>query len=79
MKKKGDISMNTIVMAAIALIVLVVLTFILTGRVHWFTENVDECKGQGTCMPKQDCEGPVLIGKECDNAEYVCCGTLEDT
>ena len=47
MNKKGEISMNVIIAAAIALIVLVVLILIFTGRIHLFTTEVNSCTNSG--------------------------------
>ncbi len=40
--KKGDLSLNVIIVAAIALIVLVVLVVIFTGRISVFSQGVSK-------------------------------------
>ncbi len=48
MKKKGQgISLNVIIIAAIALIVLVILILIFTGRIGLFTKEVSACTNSG--------------------------------
>lgn len=56
--RKGDLSLNTIVVAAIVMIVLVVLIMIYTGRMSIFTDLL------GTTT--KSCAG--LGGKWCDSA-----------
>lgn len=53
-KKAQGLSLNTIIIAAIVLIVLIVLWAIFTGRMGGFTEEVARCKG--TC--RNECEYP---------------------
>jgi hypothetical protein len=54
MKKRAQgISMNTIVIAAIALIVLIVLVLIFTGQINKYRRGLDECK---TGLDGTDCE-----------------------
>jgi hypothetical protein len=45
--KKADLSMNTIVIAAIVLIVLVVIVLIFTGRIGGFTKGLQDCQNKG--------------------------------
>jgi len=47
MKKAQGISMNVIVIAALALLVLVIVALITTGRLGIFSKEVSECKNQG--------------------------------
>ena len=57
MDKKGQgLSINAIIVAAIALIVLVVLVAVFTGRFGGFISEVDRCKG--SCVDSDlDCGG----------------------
>ena len=48
MKRGQGISINVIVLTAIALIVLIVLVVVLTGRVQLFSKGLGTCKG--TCQ-----------------------------
>lgn len=49
--RRGDLTLNTIVIAALVLIVLVVLIMIFTGRISIFGKNLQDqektCMGQG--------------------------------
>lgn len=47
MKRAQGLSMNLIVMAAIALLILVVLAIIFMGRMGVFGQQVAACKNQG--------------------------------
>lgn len=40
--KKGDISINIIIIAVIALVVLVLVVAIFTGRMGWFSKSIEE-------------------------------------
>ncbi len=53
-KKAIELSMNTIVVAAIVLIVLIVLIIIFTGRVGLFTHGMNDCGAKGGTS--SDCE-----------------------
>jgi len=63
MKKKAQgISINTIIIAAIALIVLVVLIAIFTGRLGGFSLGVASCVDKGgTCQPYEADESPAAV------------------
>ncbi|MFC1723428.1 hypothetical protein ACFL0V_04785 [Nanoarchaeota archaeon] len=45
MKKAQGLSMNVIIIAAIALLVLVILAVIFIGRMGTTTKNIDKCPG----------------------------------
>jgi hypothetical protein len=57
MFKKGDgLSINVIVVATIAILVLVILSVIFMGRMSIFTKNSNDCtKQKGICMDRE-CE-----------------------
>ena len=51
MKKGQGISINVIIVAAIALLVLVILSVIFIGRIGTFSTAVGECENKGgTCV-----------------------------
>ena len=59
-KKAQGMSMRTIVIAAIALLVLVVLIMIFTGRIGGFTKDLDSCAAQaGFCYDYDSDEDPI--------------------
>ena len=78
MKKKAQsISLNTIVIAAIALIVLVVIIAIFSGRVQIFNQGARDCTAQGgEC--KAACEGTEvsLPSTDCEDIQQECCTAL---
>jgi hypothetical protein len=45
--KNAELSINTIVVASIALLVLVVLSVILIQKMGWFNDNTTSCTAQG--------------------------------
>lgn len=66
--KKGDLSLNLIIVAAILMIVLVVLVVIFAGRMGIFRGSVEKCSSyKGTCS-KEGCTGQYEIEK----SEYSC-------
>lgn len=74
-KKGVDISVNVIIVAALALIVLVVLFAIFTGRLGGFSLAVQSCADKsGTCMASNsegtsaNCgsDSTVLKGTDCE-------------
>ncbi len=83
-KKAQGMSMNIIVVAAIALLVLVILTLIFTGRISIFTREVQQCKGScvdvGTCQTgsnaqfkKIDSSGSCLLPDKSVDTTKECC------
>jgi len=80
MFKKGQgISLNVVVVAAIALIVLVVLVLIFTGRLAIFTGEVDDVTGStcNTFTGPDDSPGIWLVGASCPEG-YTQILTAED-
>jgi len=76
MKKAQGISMNTIIIAAIALLVLVILAVIFTGRMGDWSKKTRECKNNGgECLSKDECkqkEGQASTLIDC-GSQQVCC------
>jgi hypothetical protein len=81
-RKAQGMSMNVIIIAALALLVLVILAIIFIGRMGSTTRGVDQCKG--TCVATdQDCQGQYqkISGEPCyktgtkdlDTDKPVCC------
>jgi hypothetical protein len=77
MSKKGQsISINAIIIAALALLVLVLIALIFTGKIGFFRVQSGQCENNGgTCKAACDSgagETQTSLYK-CDNANYVCC------
>ncbi len=78
-KKAQGLSMNMIILAAIALIVLIVLVVIFYGKAKSFSASAEDCvqKG-GDCTPKtESCDGPNLGQMGCAEDKY-CCMSMEE-
>jgi hypothetical protein len=79
-KRAQGISLNTIIIAAIALLVLVIVSVIFMGRMGLFTRNSNDCLRQdGKCMDRACEEGYIqhpsavcYTGGEPDEYQ-VCC------
>lgn len=66
MKKKADLSVNTVIIAVLALLVLIVLAFIFSGRLKTFSSGTGECKGEcKACVGGTACTSPCT-----DKASY---------
>ena len=73
--KAQGLSLTVIIVAAIALLVLVVLSVIFIGKSGWFVDNVDDC--QGSCVTQEVCSAQemsrVTDGDCGDDESLVCC------
>ena len=78
MKKKAQgLSLNTIIIAAIVLIVLVVLWAIFTGRMGVFTKGVKEAEAQLKCTDDV-VGGQVASGSTCPTGKVKIPGSFSD-
>ena len=68
MIKKGQgLSMNTIIIALITLLVLIVIISIFTSRSQSFAQDLSECeKSGGECTFRRACDGAV-VPAECED------------
>lgn len=74
MKSGQAFSIETVVIAALALIVLIVIVLIFTGKIGEFSKQSESCtiKG-GTCIPHQEpCTLPGY-DYQCPSTEEHCC------
>ena len=70
-KKAQGISINVIIIAAIALAVLVILFAIFTGNIGKNVKEVNECKNKGgLCSSGAGCDSSAISGAE-EGASYV--------
>ena len=68
------ISMNTIIIAAIALVVLVVVVLIFVNKLGDFRTSAEACKTkQGDCKPVCAADEAELPGGECPTDKPRCC------
>ena len=76
MKKAQGLSMNVIIIAALALIVLVILAVIFMNRMGQVVTEADSCTNNGgRCVAdKEDCDGPYENAKPLDTRGYICPG-----
>ena len=82
MKKAQGLSLNTIIVATLALLVLILIALIFTGRVRLFRMGAEDCINQGgTCVKSpQVCTknyGNVAkVSEGCDDEDFpTCCIT----
>lgn len=79
--KKADASLWIVVTAALALMALVVLAAILTGRIRIFSENLQSCAvKQGKCEESSSktwstCHDnkALVTNTECEKQKLICC------
>ena len=76
-KKAQGLSLNMVIVAAIALVVLVVIVLIFTGRLNIFAGTVGDCtaKANQQCKPGATCDASAGETKTTDKcpAGNVCC------
>ena len=72
--KKGDMSINMIVVATIALIVLVVIVAIFVNKSGSFAKETNRCRG--TCLESTEaCDGTIDHTSKC----FTIAGKVDDT
>lgn len=74
--KKGDLSMQFIALAVLALIFLVVVAFVMTGQIALFGKGLSDCENKaGWCTTKTECSSNqgTESGFSCSGKEDVCC------
>ena len=80
-KKAQGISMNVIIIAAIALLVLVILSLVFTGRMGVFTTKSQDCKTLGGQCFSGGCNDPGFPNEypayACPNEGEICCLPIE--
>lgn len=74
MNKTGiELSLNTIIIALLSLVVLVVLMFILTKGSNIFSTSALSCEAKGgKCLPDKECNYQ-KTSFSCSKKEEVCC------
>lgn len=81
MSKGQSLSMNTVIVAALALLVLIVLALIFMGKIRIFGTESRRCANQGgMCEPTCDPNEKEVSGTECSDytPPQSCCVDLWD-
>jgi len=85
MNKAQSISINTIVVAAIALVVMILIVMIFTGNMNRWRQSTDACSSNGgTCEPEdpytegyENCQGtydrPLTQYSDSCGNNKICC------
>ncbi len=72
-KKKGDLTIQVVVLAALALIFLIVVVFVMTGKIQLFSKGLGDCENKGgQCLPEGSCYG-TESSFTCQEETDVCC------
>jgi len=73
MKKAQSISINTIVVAAIALVVMVLIVMIFTGNISRWRRSADACESnRGVCINEADIDEECTGDYKSVRREYTC-------
>jgi hypothetical protein len=81
MKKAQGLSMTTIIVAALALLVLVVLALIFSGRMRIFGTETNACRNLGGECRNQPCDPATesrLMKALCPEGQDYCCIVREE-
>ena len=80
-RKSQGLSINVVIIIALALIVFVVLTAIFTGRVRIFSQTLEDCESkQGRCDIGCKVNEAKITGAKCSTKEKpICCIQILDT
>lgn len=84
MKRAQGISINVIVIAAIALLVLVVLAVVFLGKIGGFTSGASDCENKGGSCVVGSCPGSTITynNLQCPNtasgASQTCCLAVQN-
>lgn len=79
--KKGDMTIQVVVLAALALIFLFVVVFVMTGRIRIFSTTLDDCTNkEGICITKGTCSAEyngIAVSFSCPEGEECCLNTCQ--
>ena len=82
MKKKGvEMSMNVIIIAAIGLLILLILAFLVVNYVNRTDKGLKSCTAQygGTCQASCENIDSQVSNTDCENSGKVCCKVFTPT
>ena len=80
--KKAELTTETMVLIALALIFLIIVAFVMTGKIKIFSSALGDCKTKsGLCISSSDCssKGGSETGFDCgsDKTQVCCMNTCE--
>ena len=78
LRKAQGLTLNTIIIAALALLVLVILALIFTGRIQIFGSESSACQNNGgQCRAGPSCEGNEVVynAVRCPESQICCIAT----
>jgi len=79
--KKGDMTIQVVVLAALALIFLFVVVFVMTDKIKIFSTTLDDCTNKGgICVKENTCssaKGGTATSFTCSKGEECCLNTCE--
>ena len=80
MRKGQGLSLQTVIVAALVLLVLIILIAIFTGRMSLFGQSASECETKGGICQKPINDdvrcGPGMVeltGSDCKEKDKICC------
>lgn len=74
MKKKGvEMSMNVIIIAAIGLLILLILAFLVVNYVTKVRTGAESCTTQGGVCQSTYCSGETISNANCPEDKPTCC------
>ena len=73
--KKAELSIEFIVLAAIALIFLIVVGIVMTGKIGSFSSSLSDCKNKGGECVKEGACYATESGFTCDKGNVCCLNT----
>lgn len=80
MGKKGvEMSLNVIIIAAIGLLILVILAFLVINYLNNAREGLESCTAKygGLCVNSGSCTtGTTIQNTDCSKSQKICCKTL---
>ncbi len=76
--KKADMTIQVVVMAALALIFLVIVAFVMTGKIQLFSKGLGDCENKGgRCMSEGSCYGTESSFTCAEKGDVCCLNTCE--
>jgi hypothetical protein len=78
MNKKGDISLNIIIMAAVGLLVLVILSVIFIGKMGITSRGVDDCSTKGGVCKDVSPGCDTVSGEKTAPVSWKCFNTVDN-